>query len=287
MKLNDLFDDYDLDEGIKTRAAVLAAMLGAGALGGYLGDKSQNIDNVQTTISTTTTPTQNIDKTQSPKSIIKPAFDIKPNTKAPAEPKPFVPSGFLKVLTNTAHAMGITSQDDLASFLAQCNVETNNWTKSTEQFNYSTPEVLRNTFTSRFPTDTLAKSYIKTGEVAIANRALSNKNGNGNEASGDGWRYRGRGFLHVTGRELYAKAGAAIHPNNPKIYINHPEILSTNPKEAAKVAVWYYNTHVGQGKTADQATSKINPAGMKKDERSNITQQFRKALGATSKNKLI
>jgi putative chitinase len=155
---------------------------------------------------------------------------LKPNKTAKAEPKPFVPASFLKTLTDTAHSMGITDSNDLANFLAQCNVETNNWKKSTESFNYSTPEVLRNTFTSRFPNDAVAQTYIKSGEVATANRALSNKNGNGDEASGDGWRYRGRGFLHLTGRELYAKAGEALHPKNPTIYVNHPEILSTNPK---------------------------------------------------------
>ena len=116
--------------------------------------------------------------------------------------------------------------------------------------------------------------YIEKGPVAIANRALAGKNGNGNEASGDGWRYRGRGFIHLTGRELYARAGKALHPDNPNIYINNPDIISSDPAESAKVAVWYYQTFVGKRKTASQASQVVNPAGLKKDQRIQKSQYY-------------
>jgi putative chitinase len=172
--------------------------------------------------------------------------------------------------------MGINNSKDMGNLLAQCKIETNGWQSATENFNYKTPEVLFKTYTTNFPTTDLAKKYIEFGPVAIANRSLANRNGNGSETSGDGWRYRGRGFIHLTGRELYSKAGLALHPNNPEIYVQHPELISSNPNESAKVAVWYYLKHVGKGATAAQASSAVNPAGLKKADRIKVAKEIQK-----------
>jgi len=200
-----------------------------------------------------------------------------PKTTAKAEPAPFVPSTFKDQLIKIARAKGIVKTSDLSSFLGQCQVETSNWAKAAESFMYSDPVRIYKVFTSNFPTPKHAEPYVGN-QVALANRALANKNGNGDESSGDGWKYRGRGFIHITGRELYAKAGAAVHPENPNIYIDNPELLSTNPKEAALSSIWYFKTKVGLGKTTKQATKTVNPAGLKGNERNQAAQAIKQQL---------
>lgn len=271
MKISDIVIEQDLEEGPKTRAAALAAMMGLGGLGYGALDKTD----APTTEPTTTTQQEPEAKQSHPKSSIK---GLTPNTNAVKEPMPFVPSEHMDTLMKAAKAMGITERNDLANFLAQCSVETFNWRKATEQFTYSSPDVLRGAYTSRFNTTATAELYLDSGEVAIANRALSNKNGNGDEASGDGWRYRGRGFIHITGREIYAKVGAGVHPENPEIYLKNPALLSSNPAESAKASAWYFKNMVGKGKTAAQASLKVNPAGLKKDERISASDYYRDKL---------
>jgi putative chitinase len=196
------------------------------------------------------------------------------NAPVPAEPAPFQPSQHVQTLTNLARQQGLKSQSDLSNFLAQCKIETGNWTRATESFNYTDPQRIYKVFTSNFKTPKEAEPYVGN-PVALANRALANKNGNGNERSGDGWKFRGRGFIHLTGRALYAEAGAGVHPQNPNIYIANPALLSSNPKEAALAAIWYYKTKVGKGKTANQASKVVNPAGLKKAERAKAAQQIK------------
>ncbi len=196
---------------------------------------------------------------------------------AVSEPQPFSPSEHKDLLIKLAKAKGLKDANDLASFLGQCQVETANWTAAAERFNYEDPTRIYKVFTSNFKSPDEAKPYIKN-PVALANRALANKNGNGDEKSGDGWKYRGRGFIHITGRELYGKVGAAVHPENPNIYIDNPTLLSSNPKEAALASIAYFKLKVGRGKTAKQATKVVNPAGLKSKERLAATQQQKQQI---------
>ncbi len=182
------------------------------------------------------------------------------------EPPPFNPGQHKELLIKLAKSKGLANPNDLASFIGQCQVETANWTAATENFNYSDPTRIYKVFTSNFKSPEEAKQYVGN-PVALANKALANKNGNGDEASGDGWRFRGRGFIHVTGRELYGRVGAAVHPENPTIYVDNPALLSSNPKESALAAIAYFKIKVGKGKTAKQASKVVNPAGLKTKER--------------------
>lgn len=205
--------------------------------------------------------------------VAKPVTPIaKPVATAQAAPASFNPGQYVELLTNFAKQKGLSAANDLANFLGQCKVETANWTKAAENFAYNDPVRIYKVFTSNFPSPQHAAPYVGN-QVALANRALANKNGNGDEKSGDGWRYRGRGFIHLTGKELYAKAGAGVHPENPDIYVNSPDLLSTNPKEAALASIWYYKTKVGKGKTSKQASKVVNPAGLKSKERAKAAQQ--------------
>jgi len=96
---------------------------------------------------------------------------------------------------------GINTPQRIAAFVAQCAHESGNFRFIQENLNYRWPS-LRKTFPKYFPTDELAKQYEKKPQQ-IANRIYANRMGNGDEASGDGWRYRGRGLIQLTGRDNY------------------------------------------------------------------------------------
>lgn len=90
----------------------------------------------------------------------------------------------------------------LAAFLAQTAHESALFTAHLENLNYSA-SALRKVFGKYFPTDALANGYARQPQK-IANRVYANRMGNGSETSGDGWKYRGRGWLQITGHDNVA-----------------------------------------------------------------------------------
>jgi|694.fasta_scaffold42272_9 putative chitinase len=95
----------------------------------------------------------------------------------------------------------INTPHRVAHFVAQCAHESNNFLFIQENLNYKAVS-LRKTFPKYFPTDELAAQYALKPE-RIANRVYANRMGNGDEASGDGWRYCGRGLIQLTGKDNY------------------------------------------------------------------------------------
>ena len=95
------------------------------------------------------------------------------------------------------------TNEQVAHFIGQCNHETGGLRIFEENLNYSASG-LRKTFAKYFPTDALANQYARKPEM-IANRVYGNRMGNGNEASGDGWRSRGRSAIQLTGRNNYTE----------------------------------------------------------------------------------
>lgn len=89
----------------------------------------------------------------------------------------------------------------VAAFVAQCAHESAGFQFLEENLNYRAAS-LRKTFAKYFPTDALAQQYERKPQM-IANRVYANRMGNGDEASGDGWRYRGRGLIQLTGKDNY------------------------------------------------------------------------------------
>ena len=95
----------------------------------------------------------------------------------------------------------INTPHRVAHFVAQCAHESNNFLFIQENLNYRAAS-LRSLFGKYFATDALAAEYANKPE-RIANRIYANRMGNGDEASGDGWRYRGRGLIQLTGKDNY------------------------------------------------------------------------------------
>lgn len=95
----------------------------------------------------------------------------------------------------------INTPQRVSHFIAQCAHESGNFRFIKENLNYRAAS-LRSVFPKYFPTDALAQQYEKRPE-AIANRVYANRMGNGDEKSGDGWRYCGRGLIQLTGKDNY------------------------------------------------------------------------------------
>ena len=95
----------------------------------------------------------------------------------------------------------ITTPQRVAAFLAQCAHESGGFVFIKENLNYKAAS-LRRVFPKYFPDDAIAAQYAGKGEM-IANRVYANRMGNGDEASGDGFRYCGRGLIQLTGKNNY------------------------------------------------------------------------------------
>ena len=121
-----------------------------------------------------------------------------------------------------------------AHFFAQCAHESGNWKATSENLNYGA-KGLRGIFGKYFPTDALAKAYERQ-PVKIANKVYANRMGNGPESSGDGWRFRGRGFLQLTGHDNYKALSQ---------YINRPDIMDNPDLVAGELAIesalWFFD----------------------------------------------
>lgn len=103
----------------------------------------------------------------------------------------------------------ITTKDRIAYFIAQCGHESAGFTRFIENCNYS-DYALCEMWKSKFPTIDFAKHYHRNPEL-IANRVYADRNGNGNEQSGDGYKFRGRGCIQLTGRANYDKFAKSIN----------------------------------------------------------------------------
>lgn len=137
-------------------------------------------------------------------------------------------------LIGTFNEFGLSTIARRAAFIAQAAHESAGFSTFIENLNYSAG-ALNRVWPTIFPV-AIAAQYARQPE-RIANRAYANRIGNGPEASGDGWRYRGRGVFQLTGRANYLACGAALGLD----LINHPELLE-QPVNAFRSAGWFWNS---------------------------------------------
>jgi putative chitinase len=136
--------------------------------------------------------------------------------------KGHVPQAIIDQIPDTAARFGITTPLRLAHFLSQASHESGGFRAFSENLNYSA-KGLCGIFRKYFPSVTIAMQYERKPEK-IANRVYSSRMGNGNEASGDGWKYRGRGALQTTGKSNYQDF--ANFMQMPEIMSN-PDLVAT------------------------------------------------------------
>ncbi len=152
-----------------------------------------------------------------------------------AFPRAKQPDAWADALDAEAKRVGIGTPRRICHFLAQLAHESNGFTTFEENLNYKTPARLDAVFSAvRGTAD--AAALIARGPKAIGNRVYANRNGNGDEASGDGWKYRGMGAIQLTGRTNYSKAAARSGID----LVGSPEQVLT-PAIGAKVAADYWH----------------------------------------------
>jgi len=166
-------------------------------------------------------------------------------------------------------SFGIDGPKRLSHLLGQCAHESANFTVFTENLNYSAASFCR-VWPKRFPTVTDGQNYERNPQK-IANKVYANRMGNGDEDSGEGWAYRGRGLIQLTGKSNYEACGEALGVD----LVSDPDLVST-PQYAALSAGWFWDkNHLN--KYADEndmtgLTKKINGGTHGLDDRVARTQ---------------
>lgn len=118
------------------------------------------------------------------------------------------PGLWSQILSKTAAEFEINTPDRLSMWLAQCGHESMEFNAVRENLSYSVLGLMK-VWPKRFPTEEAARPFERQPE-RLANFVYANRLGNGDFASGDGWKYRGGGILQLTGRENYRNVGKAI-----------------------------------------------------------------------------
>jgi len=145
--------------------------------------------------------------------------------------KGHIPDSVIAMIPETAAKFGIDTPLKLAHFLAQCGHESGGFKITKENLNYSV-DGLKKVFPKYFPGN-LAESYAKKPEK-IANKVYGNRMKNGDEASGDGWKFHGRGFIQLTGNENYQAFGKSINED----ITSNPDLVAT--KYPLLSAAWFF-----------------------------------------------
>jgi putative chitinase len=162
---------------------------------------------------------------------------------------------WVDALNETFYRFGINSKNQQAAFIGQCGHECGNFKVLEENLNYRAATLMK-LWPKRFPTLEVANQY-GGNPKKIANMVYSSRMGNRDESSGDGYRFRGRGCIQLTGHANYFHAGKALGYD----FVMEPDLVAT-PKFAALTAGWFWSTH-GCNELADRGdwtalTKKIN-----------------------------
>lgn len=186
---------------------------------------------------------------------------------------------FVSPLNDAMARFDIDTQPRIAAFLGQCMVESDCLIHTEENLFYSDPARIYAIFPSHFTGAADAAAYAKSPSKLGA-RVYASRLGNGVEASGDGYTYRGRGLLQVTGRENYADATSGLAHD----YLGSPNLVAL-PADACLTAAWFWHTHklnlLAEAGALDEITRAINGRAMlQASRRRQYTQQALEALAS-------
>jgi putative chitinase len=175
----------------------------------------------------------------------------------------------------------VNSNLRLAHFLSQCAHESGGFKAVQENLNYSA-DGLRKIFPKYFPTPELAKQYERQPQK-IANRVYANRMGNGDEASGDGFKFRGRGYIQLTGKSNYIDFNKFLSGES---VIEYPDLVATKyPLLSAAFFFWKNKLHTladKGGSIADvtSLTKRVNGGTHGLDDRLKRFEDFNNTLNA-------
>jgi putative chitinase len=148
--------------------------------------------------------------------------------------KGHIPDAVLAQIPDTAAKFGITNKLRLAHFLSQCGHESGGFKLTNENLNYSA-DGLKKIFPKYFPGN-LAESYAKNPEK-IASKVYGGRMGNGDESTKEGYKFRGRGYIQLTGKDNYKKFGEFIGEN----ILENPDLVATKYPLAS--AAFFFNSN--------------------------------------------
>ena len=159
-----------------------------------------------------------------------------------------IPDAVIAQIPDTAAKFEINTPLRLAHFLAQCGHESGGFKATQENLNYSASG-LKGIFSKYFKEAGLAESYQRNPQK-IASRVYGGRMGNGPESTGDGFKFRGRGYIQLTGKDNYTAFGRAINEDmtaNPDKVATHYALLS---------AAWFFSKN-GLHRMADEGASDL------------------------------
>ena len=148
--------------------------------------------------------------------------------------KGHVPDAVIAQIPDTAAKFGITNVLRLAHFLAQCGHESGGFKAVNENLNYSADGLVK--IFGKYFNATTAPAYARNPEK-IANKVYSSRMGNGDEASGDGWKHRGRGYIQLTGKDNYSKFDKMVDDD----ILGNPDLVATKYPLAS--AAFFFNSN--------------------------------------------
>lgn len=163
---------------------------------------------------------------------------------------PKAKAGIYEEISKQIERAGCKTKAQQAMFLAQCGHETAGFTRFIENLNYSTRRLLA-VFPKYFNTKTVAGFAMQAER--IANRVYANRMGNGNEESGDGYKYRGRGIIQITGRDNYIKFEKWLG------FDISPEQVAMRLDLIVLTGIWYWEVnHLASLSDIQSVTKRIN-----------------------------
>jgi len=160
--------------------------------------------------------------------------------------KGHIPDSVIAQLPDTIAKFELNTPLRLAHFLAQAGHESGGFKAVTENLNYGA-KGLRSIFGKYFPTDAKALEYERKPEK-IANLVYGNRMGNGAEPTGEGFKFRGRGYIQLTGKDNYVAFDKVVTED----LITNPDLVST--KYPLLSAAWFFHKN-GLHKIADEGAT--------------------------------
>lgn len=151
---------------------------------------------------------------------------------------------FVDAINRYAIEYDINTKERMAAFLAQVLHETNGFNKLRESLAYSAVR-LQQIFPNRFKTVAIAQNVVSKGQVAIADSIYGGRLGN--NMNGDGYKYRGGGLMHTTGKSNYAEVQAALKDNGIQVdLINKPELITTPDIAIQSAMIFWHNRNINE-----------------------------------------
>jgi putative chitinase len=186
-------------------------------------------------------------------------------------------AGWAMALAEPLLKAGIITPHGIAAFLGQCAVESAGFGSMEEDLSYSAARLCE-VWPGRFPNIEAAEACALHPE-ALANRVYANRLGNGDEASGDGWRFRGRGLIQITGRGNYQRFAKAMGMTLDQA-VEH----AATQAGAADSAAWFWSVNelnaLANTWSIDLMTRKINGGMAGAAERTRLCEAALQAIGA-------